>query len=58
MVHVSENTVLKKRFAFGRVKVSGKFKIVPQDPVHYLCEVHSIVRIVIQMKYNRLDIKL
>lgn len=47
MVHIFENIVLMKRFGFSRGKVSGKFKIVPHDPVHDLCEIHSTVRLVI-----------
>jgi hypothetical protein len=46
-VYVFENIVLMKRFEFNRGKVSGKFKTVPHDPVHDLCEIHSTVSLVI-----------
>jgi hypothetical protein len=47
VVHVFENIVLMKKFGFSRGKVSGKFKTVPHYPVHDLCELHSIVSLVI-----------
>jgi len=47
MVHIFENIVLMKEFGFSRGIVSGKFKTVSHDPVQDLCELYSIVRIMI-----------